>query len=126
MRNWRSLIDEQMDEAMKNGAFDNLPGQGKPLDLSDDANTPDDMKLAYKILKENDLAPAWIEEGKELEAERERLIARIQNVTTGKASQGLQDAVTAYNKRTLTHNLKLPPGIPHKRTINLERELTRR
>jgi hypothetical protein len=120
------LIDQQLDEAMQNGTFDNLPGRGKPLNLDEDPNTPDDMKLAYKILKENDLAPAWIEEGKELEAAREHLLAQIRKAAvSGTVPQHVRNEVTAYNRRVLTHNLKLPQGIMHKRTINLERELQR-
>lgn len=126
MQKWQSLIDQQLEEARANGLFENLPGTGKPLDLSEDPNTPDDMKLAYKILKDNDVIPEWMEEGKALEAGREKLIEEIKRVAVASAvSQGLRDRISAYNKRVLTHNLKLPPAFAHKRTINLERELTR-
>ncbi len=36
---WRSWIDQQIHEAREDGAFDDLPGEGKPLDLTD-ANDP--------------------------------------------------------------------------------------
>lgn len=126
MQKWQSLIDQQLEEAHANGSFNNLPGTGKPLDLKEDSNTPNDMKLAYKILKDNDIIPDWMEEGKALEAQREKLVGEIRGVAAANAvSQGLRDRISTYNKRALTHNLKLPPGFPHKRTINLERELTR-
>lgn len=126
MQKWQSLIDQQLEEAHANGTFDNLPGKGKPLNLGDDPNTPDDMKLAYKILKDNDIIPDWMEEGKALEALRETLIADVRKAgTTSAVSQTLRDRISSYNKRVLTHNLKLPSGFVHKRTINLERELGR-
>jgi hypothetical protein len=123
MERWQSLIDQQLEAARKDGAFDNLPSTGKPLNLGDDPNTPDEMKLAYKILKENDLIPAWIEEGKELDAQREKLVAALRR--DGRADAALRTRIDQYNKRILTHNLKLPPGLPHKRAIHIDRELSR-
>ena len=31
---WSEVMDELFEEAMRNGAFDDLPGRGKPLKLS--------------------------------------------------------------------------------------------
>ena len=66
MSDWGSYIDRQIRKAMEDGEFDNLPGEGKPLNIEEDENTPDAMRLAFKILKDNDLAPAWIMQGKDL------------------------------------------------------------
>jgi hypothetical protein len=41
--------DEIIQEAMQRGEFENLPGKGKPLNLSDYFNTPEDVRLAYSI-----------------------------------------------------------------------------
>ncbi len=40
MSQWESWVERQIREARERGEFDNLPGTGKPLDLSD-ANDPD-------------------------------------------------------------------------------------
>jgi DnaJ family protein C protein 28 len=69
LRDWESAIDKQIREAMERGEFDNLPGAGKPLDLSDDPHTPDDWRMAFKILKDNKVAPGWIEHGKTIRDE---------------------------------------------------------
>jgi hypothetical protein len=45
------VAEEKILEAQREGAFDNLPGSGKPLCLDDDAHLPPDMRMAYKILK---------------------------------------------------------------------------
>lgn len=45
------LAEERIREAIDRGDFDDLPGKGKPLDLEDDRHLPDDLRLAYKILK---------------------------------------------------------------------------
>lgn len=123
-----SLIDEIMKEAMQRGDFDNLPGSGRRLKLEDDPNTPEDMKLAYKMLKENDLAPDWIAQGKALEQEHEKLIARIERLepdVDATRMSALRKDVERYNRDILTFNLKLPPGIAHRRQINLDKLLRR-
>ncbi|MEN6348655.1 MAG: DnaJ family domain-containing protein [Syntrophomonas sp.] len=67
------LVGVMMKEAMKQGEFDNLEGVGKPLDLGGNPFAPDEMHMAYKILKDNGYAPHWMELGKEIEALRAKL-----------------------------------------------------
>jgi hypothetical protein len=55
-------------EAMARGEFDNLPGKGKPIDLSDYFNTPEDVRLAYSIMKNAGVLPEEVEILKEIEA----------------------------------------------------------
>lgn len=45
------VAEEKIREAIKEGAFDNLPGAGKPLVLEDDSHIPPEFRMAYKILK---------------------------------------------------------------------------
>ena len=48
-------------EAMDRGVFDNLPGAGKPLDLEEYFNIPEDLRLAFSILKNANCAPVEVE-----------------------------------------------------------------
>ena len=57
---WESWIDQQIREAQARGAFDNLPGRGRPLDLTPNPYARD-QELAFKILKDAGYAPEWIE-----------------------------------------------------------------
>jgi hypothetical protein len=70
---WDELINNRIEEAMKAGAFDNLPGKGKPLRLNENPNEPSDMQMAHKILKNNDLTPPWI-------ADRKAILAEIETI----------------------------------------------
>ena len=45
------IAENRIREAQQNGEFDNLPGMGKPLEFEDDSNIPEDLRMAYKILK---------------------------------------------------------------------------
>jgi hypothetical protein len=103
----------------------NLPNAGKKLDL-DDPYTPDELKIAHKFLKDNDLAPSWINEGKGLDADREQLLRRIAAaVRANSTPQTLNADIAAFNKRILSFNLKAPQGISHKRMLDFERERVR-
>ena len=62
---YQKIIEQRIKEANERGDFDDLPGQGEPLDLIDDSNVPEDLRLAYKVLKNADCLPP------ELEAKRE-------------------------------------------------------
>ena len=60
------IVEERIRSAQLRGDFEKLPGSGKPLDLSDDAHIPEDLRLAYKILKNADMIPPEIELKKEI------------------------------------------------------------
>lgn len=89
MSGLQDIIEKKIKEAQENGEFDNLPGKGKPLTLDDDSRVPEDLRLAYKILKNANCLPPEIELKKEIrqmedmradipdEEERYRLIKKI-------------------------------------------------
>ncbi|MBP7962667.1 MAG: DUF1992 domain-containing protein [Caldilineaceae bacterium] len=74
---WQDLVSQQIEEAMRAGAFDNLPGRGKPQDFGKNPNAPSDMDMANRILKENDLSPGWIADRKEMLAKIDDLRHRL-------------------------------------------------
>ena len=67
------FIDEQIRKAIEAGEFDNLPGKGKPIDLKPYFETPEDLRMAYSILKSNNFVPEEVEALKEIEALKKRL-----------------------------------------------------
>ncbi len=73
------IVEERIRKAQLEGAFDNLPGSGKPLRLEDDRNVPEDLRLAYKILKNADCLPPELEVKKEI-ATTEALLAGLEDV----------------------------------------------
>ena len=68
---WESWIDQQIREAHERGEFDNLPGKGRPLDLTPNPYAQD-RELAYKILKDAGFAPEWIELDKAIRGRLDR------------------------------------------------------
>jgi len=67
------LIEEKIREAMEKGEFDDLPGKGKPLDLDAYFATPDDVRLAFSVLKSAGCLPVEVELQKEIESLKARL-----------------------------------------------------
>ena len=67
------VTDAIIQEAMQRGEFDDLPGSGKPLDLTDYFNTPEDIRIAYSILKSAGLLPEEVELLKEMESIKSQL-----------------------------------------------------
>lgn len=70
------IVEQRIREAQENGYFDDLPGRGEPLTLEDDRHIPEDLRLAYKILKNADCLPPELEEKKEIR-QMEDLLAGI-------------------------------------------------
>lgn len=45
------LAEEHIREAQARGAFDRLPGAGRPLQLDDDAGVPVELRAGYRLLR---------------------------------------------------------------------------
>jgi DnaJ-like protein len=55
------VAESRIREAIAQGEFDRLPGSGKPLNLEDYFSTPEDLRMAFSILKNANCAPAEVE-----------------------------------------------------------------
>jgi len=151
-RDWESWIDQQIREAQERGEFDNLPGKGKPLDLTPNPYAQE-QELAYKILKDAGYAPEWIELDKVIRGKLERarsslarswawrqerladLAARSDswaNAERARAVDGWQRAVAAFeleveaiNREIRDLNLKVPSARFQRRKVDAAGEVAR-
>jgi Domain of unknown function (DUF1992) len=55
------VAERRIREAIEQGEFENLPGAGKPLNLEEYFSTPEDLRMAFSILKNAGCAPAEVE-----------------------------------------------------------------
>lgn len=60
------IAERKVAEAFRDGLFDNLPGSGKPLQLKDESWIPEDLRAAYRILKNAGCIPPELELRKEI------------------------------------------------------------
>ena len=72
-----TLADRRIIDAEKDGEFDNLPGAGKPLDLYEDPMIPEDLRMAYRILKNSGYVPPEVHALRELR-ELERFVEQAE------------------------------------------------
>ena len=66
-------FDQVIQEALDRGEFDDLPGRGKPIQIEDDSGVPEDLRLAYKVLKNADCLPPELQLKKEIRQMEELL-----------------------------------------------------
>ena len=55
------VAEDRIRRAIAEGKFNNLPRAGEPLDLEEYFSTPEDLRMAYSILKNARCAPAEVE-----------------------------------------------------------------
>ena len=62
----QSIAERRIAEAQERGDFDNLPGTGKPLRLEDDSAVPEELRMAYRLLKNAGYLPPELADRKEI------------------------------------------------------------
>lgn len=60
------LAERRIQAAQKEGAFDHLPGEGKPLEFEDDSAVPQELRMAYKVLRNAGYLPPELADRKEI------------------------------------------------------------
>jgi hypothetical protein len=85
------IAERRIAEAAARGELDHLPGAGRPLDLDDDPLVPEDLRLAFRILKNAGFVPSEVQTRREIRA-LEDLIAAAgrEGETAGEALRKLQ------------------------------------
>ncbi len=127
---WESLVERQIREAMEAGAFDELPHQGRPIPLEDDA-AAGTWALAHRMLRNAGAAPPWIEADKEVRA---RLAELDVAVARGAAAHGasrdrrvrdIGRLVVAVNAAVERVNAEAPTDRQHRRPLMLDEVIRR-
>jgi DnaJ family protein C protein 28 len=129
-----SLTEKSIREAIEKGEFNNLPGKGKPLDLSENPFEDPDLRTVHRLLRNAGFAPAWIEERKDIEGQLELARTTLTRAWRlygphGKASNSdawernvaeFRAQVAKLRQRVQIYNLKAPATIFHKRQLDAE------
>jgi len=80
-------VEKLIREAMDRGDFDNLKGKGKPLDLDAYFSTPENIRMAFSILKSNEFVPEEVEMLKEVAHLKEQLAATTDEIRRADVSR---------------------------------------
>lgn len=74
MQVFELLAEQRIQEALARGELTGLPGEGLPLDLEDDRLVPQELRMAYRVLKNSGHVPPEVQTLKDIaELEREIL-----------------------------------------------------
>lgn len=69
-------VEAVLKEAIERGEFDDLPGKGRPIDLTAYFETPEEVRAAYSILKNAGMVPREVELLREI-AELKQIMATL-------------------------------------------------
>lgn len=101
------IADERIREAMERGEFEDLPGKGKPLELEDDSHLPEDVRMAYKILKNANCLPPEVALMKEIR-------------TTEQLLEGMRDTREKYKQMKKLNFLVMKLNMTRRTSVAFE------
>ncbi len=73
------LAERKIEEALARGELEGLPGAGRPLDLDDDRLVPEELRMAFRVLKNAGLVPPELEPARKGEKKLTLLRARVES-----------------------------------------------
>ena len=137
MDKWEPLIDRLVRESMERGEFDNLPGSGQPIDLTENPYEKPELRTVHRLLKNAGFAPAWIEERKDIEEEFKKAYGIAQrakalyyktesqreNPEWLRATKDFRERIDELNQRIRAYNLRAPATGFHRRIIDADQLL---
>ena len=91
------VIEAQIREAQARGDFDNLPGKGKPIDLTEYFNTPEDVRVVQTMLKNAGMVPVEIDLLQGIAALKESLNSTTDEAKISKIKILLKDKQLQFN-----------------------------
>lgn len=104
-------MEEIIQDAMKKGKFQDLPGKGKPLDLEQDEPDPyaqEGSWVVNRVLRNNKAAPLWVELEKAIREDRQWLASHP------KEHPERPSRLVELNEKILLFNLNKPRGVTDK------------
>ena len=102
---FQRIAERKIIEAQENGEFDNLSGKGEPLSLEDDSHIPEELRVAYKILKNAKVLPPEIELAKDIQS--------IESLLSSITDEGERyQQIKILNDKIMKFNLMRNSAIP--------------
>ncbi len=138
MTGWDRIVEEKIQKAIEEGAFDDLPGKGRPLNLDEAPFEDPDMRLAHHLLRSSGYTLPWIAERREIENDirgARSCLARswrwYRAAGRGDWAHGeWQRALDAFrrqvegiNVRIRNYNLVVPVSAAQRQLLDSEREV---
>ena len=91
------IVEALIREAQERGEFDNLPGKGKPIDLSAYFETPEEVRMAQSVLKNAGMTSPEVQILKEIAALRQGLEAVMDEARKQEIRKQIQEKQIEFN-----------------------------
>ena len=136
MDKWEPLVERMIRESMDRGEFDDLPGAGEPIDLTENPFEAPELRTVHRLLRNAGFAPAWIEERKDIDSsfkQAHTILRRARQLYWRPNDQGNSnwlralkefcECVDELNQRIRVYNLKAPATAFHRNIIDADQAL---
>ena len=94
---FEDLVEEKIKAAIEAGDFDNLEGAGRPLNLDEYFATPEDLRMAYSVLKNSRVLPREVELLRDIESLRLAAAAADSPQDKARLNRELDQTVLQYD-----------------------------
>ncbi len=91
------IVEALIREAQERGEFDNLPGKGKPIDLSTYFETPEDVRVAQSVLKNAGITSPEVQLLREIAELRQRHAAVADEQKKAEFQKQIQQKQIEFN-----------------------------
>ena len=91
------IVEALIKEAQERGEFDNLPGKGKPIDLTAYFETPEDVRMAQSVLKNAGMTSPEVQLLKEIAELRQVFEALVDEKKKDEVRKQIQSKQIEFN-----------------------------
>lgn len=115
-----NVVEQRIWHSMEEGHFENLPGKGRPQNLTTNPHADPAEDTLYRILSKNGCAPEWVELNKEIRGMIARWRSVLRKAWANRCEQNgstwhddrraLQEKIRQINDKVFRYNLIVPFG----------------
>lgn len=92
-------VEAMLAEAARRGEFDDLPGAGEPLVLDDDRDVPEELRMAWRVMKNSGYVPEEVRLRGEIATAESLLHAADDEATRAQAAKRLRLLLDRLNQQ---------------------------
>ena len=118
------LSEDRIKKAYQDGEFDSLPGLGKPMQLEDLSGIPEDLRMAYKIMKN----AGYTEDERRIRQEMlniEDLLKKCDENDRENLQRKLNEKLLRFNQLMAKRGVKTNSSMFKNYELNLQRKINK-
>ncbi|MEH7096178.1 DnaJ family domain-containing protein [Neobacillus vireti] len=118
------LSEDRIKKAYQDGEFDSLPGLGKPMQLEDLSGIPEDLRMAYKIMKN----AGYTEDDRRIRQEMmniEDLLKKCDENERENLQRKLNEKLLRFNQLMAKRGVKTNSSLFKNYELNLHRKINK-